>query len=422
MALATLQNRLLQAEKCLARGQFVHHNERTIAMSFSARTSLALALPLLAFLPSLLSASCAPKACALNDADCDQVPDDIGAPSRGTAGEWLKVDTNKDGMLDSYGIDEDGNGTIDGVGLDLNADGFYDAIDRPDAQGTYDGVADKITGSPAEGSGGAPGSGGASPGSGGAPPTTGSCLTATPSHSPGGTATGQYQQVDTWRANCADFNTCPAVQYKFLANGWGTNWQSHSITYAGTQLSIDSYLGSEGIDFSPAGYPAVFCGLYSDIQSGECGLPATIASLSRLDSGMRWSAGSAGTDYNVSYDIWIGNGTTQTAFLMLWLHDPASDQPVGSATASNVMVGSDPARWTVWTGTHQGMRIVSYVRPPGEDSMSYSFDVLEYVRHAQQNYALPGDTIMSVAGGFEIWNGPVTGLKIEDFCVDAHPL
>lgn len=391
-------------------------------MSFPVRTSLTTALPLLACLVPLISASCSPKACALNDHNCDQVPDDIGVPGYGTSGEWLRVDTNNDGILDSYGIDEDGDGVIDGVAIDVNGDGFFDGIDRD-----YDGIADRVTGDPPPGSGGAPGgsggapsTGGAPPGTGGTPPSTGSCLTATPKHSPTGTSTGQYAQIDTWRQNCDDVSLCPAVQYKFLANGWGMGWQSHSLTYGGTKLLVDSYNGNKGSDYSPAGYPAVFCGFYSNIQSGSCGLPASIASLTEIDTGLRWAAGTQGSDYNVSYDIWLGNGTNFASFLMLWLHDPASDQPVGQATASNVIVGSDPARWTVWTGTHQGSPIVSYVRPPGEDSMSYTFDVLEFVRHAKANYNLPGDTIMSVAAGFEIWNGPVAGLRIEDFCVDVR--
>jgi len=418
---------------CLARGQFVHHNERTIAMSFPSRTSLALALPFFLCLPPLLSlASCSASGkCATNDDNCDQVPDDIGAPMFGSAGQWLEADTDLDGHGDGPAIDENADGTADGVAIDVNGDGYYDGIDRDG-----DGVADRLTGEMPAGSGGAPSTGGTTgsggvvaasggtPGSGGTTVnTSGSCLTASPVHSPSSTFTGtasQYAQADTWRQNCSDVSTCPAVQYKFIANGWGPNWQDHTLTSGGTKLSVDSYSGTQGSGYEPAGYPTVFCGLYSDIQSGSCGLPATIASLTEIDTGLRWSPGTQGSDYNVAYDIWMGNGNSFAGFLMVWYRDPPANQPAGSIRANNVFVGGDTQRWDVWTGSVNGSPIVNYVRPNGEESSEFAFDALDFVEHAKANYSLPGDTVLSVAIGFEIWNGPVAGLKVEDFCVEVH--
>jgi hypothetical protein len=37
-----------------------------------------------------------------------------------------------------------------------------------------------------------------------------------------------------------------------------------------------------------------------------------------------------------------------------------------------------------------------------------------------RGYALPGTHILAVAVGYEVWNGPVTNLKTDDFYVDVH--
>ena len=65
-------------------------------------------------------------------------------------------------------------------------------------------------------------------------------------------------------------------------------------------------------------------------------------------------------------------------------------------------------------------RANTYTRLEGGDSSELEFDVLDVQKHAiQQGYALPGSTVLSVAVGFEVWNGPVTNIVTEDFYVDV---
>jgi Glycosyl hydrolase family 12 len=393
------------------------------------------------FLPGLLltlgfvslgAPGCQSKACATNDLNCDEVPDDIGKPVFDSSGQWVEGDFNDDKIGDGKAIDEDGNGTIDGVGLDTNYDGFIDSIDR-----NGDKIPDKTTGLGEQGSGGAPSGVGGSPAaggapgtvggsaSGGAPNTTGSCLTPSPVHNSPFTISGsdegtRYYKADTYRQACADLNACPAVPYRFIANGWGENWTSHKITFGGSIFAVEDFQGQRSANFGPAGYPSMFCGLYSNEQSGNCGLPAAISSLSRVNTGLRWSHTGTGSDFNVAYDVWMGNGNTFAGFLMVWYRDPAENQPAGSVKANNVTVGSDPTTFDVWTGQVNGSPIVNYVRRSGQELYEYSFDVLDFVEHAKANYNLPGDTIQSVAIGFEIWSGPVTNLKVDDFCVEVQ--
>lgn len=393
-------------------------------------------LPILISVSFLVPAAVAcggiePVACAENDGQnglgCDGLPDDLGRPVTDSDGNWLTVDQNGDGKIEGYAVDTNGDGLADAVTVDIDRDGDVDGIDT-----NVDGIADRVTGQPS-GSGGTTGAGGSPPSAGGQPAASGgsqqgtgggstpnlegSCLTGTAKHSGGGVVSDQYADFDTYRYNCSDTAACPIVRYKFMANGWGPNWQSHTIGYGGTTIDVQSLQGQVGDNYEPAGYPTVFCGLYSQKSSGACGLPKKVSELTEIDTGLTWSG--VQNSHNVAYDIWMGNGPTAgdfAGFLMVWYHDPSDQQPAGSVRANNVSVGGE--LWDVWTGTVGGKPIVNYVHKG--DIFSYAFDALEFVNHAKSNYQLPGDTVQSVAVGFEIWKGPTSGLKIEDFCVEVH--
>lgn len=359
------------------------------------------------------------------DTNCDQVHDALGTAVM-VDGVWAQIDFDNDGVGDGLAVDINGDGQADGAGYDqLDSDGIVDAVDR-DGDGIIDydlnGPINTGTGGAVNGSGGGPGTGGSMPGTGGqdgtggSGPKPGNCLTETPNHSGGGTLMGSSDAV-----RYASYNTTRnGLNYRFIANGWGPGWESHSITYGGSKFSVNDFLGTRGSNYEPAGYPTVFCGDYSDSSSLSCGLPAAINSISELDTGLTWSHSGTGTDFNVAYDIWMANGGSFAGYLMVWYRDPPGNQPAGGLQANNIFVGSDDKRWDVWTGQVNGSPIVNYVRPNGEESYSLGFDAMNFVDHAKQNYNLPGDTIMSVAIGFEIWSGPVTNLVVEDFCVEVN--
>ena len=64
--------------------------------------------------------------------------------------------------------------------------------------------------------------------------------------------------------------------------------------------------------------------------------------------------------------------------------------------------------------------VVAAVRAEGGDTLAMEFDVLDFVRDAKaRQLNLPGSQLLSVAVGFEIWNGPVNNLETVDFFVDA---
>ena len=99
----------------------------------------------------------------------------------------------------------------------------------------------------------------------------------------------------------------------------------------------------------------------------------------------------------------------------------AGQQPAGSLRTENVTVQNVEGTWDIWTGQVLGKPIINWVRDEGQDTPSMEFDILDFVRDAQsRGLPVPGDHVLSVAVGFEIWNGPITNLESVDFYVDVR--
>ena len=348
--------------------------------------------------------------------DVDNVP---GADS---------IDINHDGKPDGPGIDTNHDGKVDGLLLDTDCDGFYESVDtngdgEPDLRTSRQPAPAVVPGckyNPFDmgGSGGSSSTGG-SGGSGAVVGTGGSGGGATGISELGkgmyqgtGISSDQYAESDVYR---------DGVGYKFIANGWGDKWQSHSISWNGTSFKVASLNGSQGANYSPAGYPSMFCGLYSMKQSmGSCGLPGAVSSLKSVKTGWRWEANGNTGQYNAAWDIWLGNGGTLSAYLMVWLRDPPGQQPAGAAATAGATVTGLPGTWKIWTGSVNGHPIVNYTQDEGHDLSELEYDVMDVYRDAiKRGYNLPGSQIMAVAVGYEVWNGPITHLVTDDFYVDV---
>lgn len=213
--------------------------------------------------------------------------------------------------------------------------------------------------------------------------------------------------------------------YQFMANGWGPNFGSQSVSYNGTAFTVQNMTGAQGPNYEPASYPTVFCGDYSNTRSGECGLPAALDSLGSLRTGWSWEPNGNAGQYNAAYDVWLGTSADRASFsgyFMVWYRDPPGQQPAGSPTLRGVTVSDVPGTWDVWSGMVNGRPIINYVRREGQDTYELEFDMLDFLLDAQERgMTLPGTFIHSVAVGFEIWNGPVTNLESIDFYVDPQP-
>ena len=229
-----------------------------------------------------------------------------------------------------------------------------------------------------------------------------------------GSTTQRYHKTDVTR---------DGKNYFLMANGWGPGFQSQSLSWNGTSFTVQSLQGSQGPNYEPASYPTVFCGVYSDARSRECGLPAALDTMSSLRTGWSWRDNGNDGEYNAAYDIWLGTGTDRSTFsgyLMVWYREPRGQQPAGSLTTPNVSVANVPGSWNIWQGQVGGKPIINWVRAEGADTPSMEFDILDFVRDAQtRGFTVPGSHVLSVAVGFEIWNGPITNLESVDFYVDV---
>ncbi|HKO53960.1 MAG TPA: hypothetical protein VJV79_39905 [Polyangiaceae bacterium] len=402
-----------------------------------------LLIPAIALAPWVLTLACGgeSKSGPQLDGNRDRLADGLGSfVDANGDGVVDMIDINNDKKVDGLGVDTNSDGKADALALDLDCDGVYESLDV-----SGDGVADRQTGAiklmppascqPANpvtsGAGGAPSSAGApgaagsvsrggSTGVAGSPANAGSGAVGggnpnsqlgNASYQGSGDTTAQYAEGDVYRND---------VGYMFIANGWGKGWKSHSIAWQGTSFTVKSLEGMQGTDYSPAGYPTMFCGLYSMKQSDKCGLPIALTSAKSIKTGWRWKANGNNGQYNAAWDIWLGNGDKLSSYLMVWLREPPGQQPAGSAATAGATVTGLPGTWTIWKGMVNGLPIVNYVQPEGKDLSELEYDVLDVYNDAiKRNYSLPGAQILAVAVGYEVWNGPVSNIATEDFYVDV---
>jgi hypothetical protein len=409
-----------------------------------------LLIPAVALAPFVLTFACGGDSIGTAsglDSNHDKLADDLGvfADVNGD-GKADAIDINGDGKVDGAGVNTSGNShaAANALALDMDCDGIIDSLDTngdgvPDLQTSRAPVTpsasckasttNPVTG-PGGGSAGAPGAGGA-PGAAGSPSHAGSAGAPPVTAGAGGGSVDSQLGQGTYQGkgsiDGSDMATRYAEQdvyrngvgYKFIANGWGTNWKSHSISWSGTSFTVNSLEGTQGSDYSPAGYPSMFCGLYSQKQS-DCSLPITISAAKSIKTGWRWKANGNNGQYNAAWDIWLGNSGKLSAYLMVWQRDPPGQQPAGSVALAGATVTGLPGSWNIWKGSVNGLPIVNYVQPEGKDLSELEFNVLDVYNDAiKRGYNLPGSQILAVAVGYEVWNGPVMNLVTEDFYVDV---
>ena len=245
--------------------------------------------------------------------------------------------------------------------------------------------------------------------------TIGACSIGGGEHTGSGRTEEQYMGADVQR---------DGKYYRMITNGWGQNWRAHDISWLGSTMTVHDYDGSRQSNGAPAGYPSVFCGRYSD-TSQDCGLPRPISEVTAINTSAVWNHPAGDGTYNVAYDVWLGDGDAifmgLRSYFMVWLRDPPGEQPAGSLDSKNVKVAGVPGNWNIISGRVNGLPIVNYVRAEGNDAHAIAFDMMDFLRDARERgFELPGDDLLAVAIGFEIWEGPVTELALEDFCLDIQ--
>jgi hypothetical protein len=215
-------------------------------------------------------------------------------------------------------------------------------------------------------------------------------------------------------------------EYIVQNNVWGSATASQLISVKGTSFKIVEQTGDNGASGSPVSYPSIFIGSNNSRSTANSGLPKQVSALTTVMTG--YSHNGTGpintTDvFNTSYDVWFstssaGDPTSPSGgYLMVWLYDPPTKQPVGSKRWSAVTIPGVDGTWDVWLG---GSRpVISYLRTQPTTSMN--FDLNAFIQDAVNNR--PGSIqaswyLTNVFGGFEIWAGG-TGLEASCFYVDV---
>jgi len=183
----------------------------------------------------------------------------------------------------------------------------------------------------------------------------------------------------------------------------------------------------------PTGFPSMFIGANSGNATRDSNLPKQVSTLASVPTTWVWNDNGLMADevaniWNSTYDVWFSlapNGEPMAygptgGYLMVWLYDPPSAQPIGSVRYPGVTVEGVEGTWDVWIGPNGGRPCISYVRT--EPSHVLSTDLNFFIRDAVENRPqtiLDEWYLSNVFIGFEIWKGGA-GLETTSFCVGVN--
>jgi hypothetical protein len=205
-------------------------------------------------------------------------------------------------------------------------------------------------------------------------------------------------------------------------NVWGSQSSAQTVTYNGVSFTVNSQTDSHdphGNPNTPISYPSDFIGNNNGRSTTGSNLPKQISTMTTVPTGWSTNAGSISGVYNAAYDVWFNNssqtGTNSPTggYLMVWLANQGTAQPVGTLQASGVSING--MSWNVWYGgTQNGVGVISYVRTSNTASMS--FDLTLFIKDAVSRQQLQNSWYLTnIFAGFEIWSGG-TGLRTTNFC------
>ena len=158
------------------------------------------------------------------------------------------------------------------------------------------------------------------------------------------------------------------------------------------------------------------------------------SSIASVPTSFAWSGGTAGGDFNASYDIWFSSrrpapgsySEAVSGFVMIWLYQPPSRTPIGSQQRTATIARHT---WNVWVGTRgtdaigtdgPNRLVVSYVATDSPVAV-LSFDLNLFIMDAAANGISSAWYLTDVFGGFQIWTGSdAVGLACTDFTCVVH--
>jgi hypothetical protein len=218
-------------------------------------------------------------------------------------------------------------------------------------------------------------------------------------------------------------------EYFMQVNEWNSS-AAQTMAYGGDFFfKMTTQAASTATNGGPTGFPSVFIGANARHSTAGSNLPKPVSALTTVPTTWNWKdngtlADEAANIYNATYDVWFSTNAAgepnaagpSGGYLMVWLYDPPTAQPIGSVKYPAVTIPGISGTWDVWIGPNGTRPCISYVRT--ERTLSMSFDLNAFIKDAVQNRP---DTIQAawhltnVFIGFEIWKGGV-GLETTNFC------
>ncbi len=231
--------------------------------------------------------------------------------------------------------------------------------------------------------------------------------------------------------------------YVIQNNNWGNpTGTDQTISYKDNSFKITSITGGDLGPGQVRSFPSIYIGSNGNTMSGalstfnDDSLPKKNSAIQSVATTFNWSGGTAGGNYNVTYDVWFAADPPAAAFpfypeyqdgksgfLMVWFYKPGANGPIGDVKRMATVEGK---QFQVYsgprgTGPSPNAPVVSYVATA--TIQSWSFDLNNFIKDAVANAAqdanggIKGDWYLTdVFAGFEIWNGQnAQGLSVDKF-------
>jgi hypothetical protein len=245
-----------------------------------------------------------------------------------------------------------------------------------------------------------------------------------------GCAPGRMTTIGELRGRYGTFRpNVDGFEYFLQVNQWNST-EPQVMAYGGEYFfkmtQQDAVVPTNG---GPTGFPSMFIGANANNATQGSNLPKQVSALSSVPTTWIWSDNGLMADevaniWNSTYDVWfstIPQGEPDAfgpsgGYLMVWLYDPPSAQPIGRVMYPGVTIEGVDGTWDVWVGPNGGRPCISYVRT--EPSHVLSTDLNFFIRDAVENRPatiLNEWYLTNVFIGFEIWQGGA-GLETTSFC------
>ena len=184
-----------------------------------------------------------------------------------------------------------------------------------------------------------------------------------------------------------------------------------------------------GSEDNPASFPSIYIGANGETDQGVWAtsdtdnLPIQVSQISGIETSFTWSGTTSA--FTAGYNVWLANSPPTSTyfdgidgFVDIWVHDPRDYQPPGDDQGDADIAG---VLWDVWVGPrgdgpdgYNPAPVVTFVAR--EDIPSMTFDIRDFISHAEAYGIDSAMYVTDIHFGFEIWNGGAGGgLGVDEF-------